>query len=145
MAKTVPPLSDWVANYAASPATGAPKWFKKVQAVQGWQAAALSDHAKTQYQARVQAAIAAGTRERKIAKVSDSDWHASIQAAGQGSYSSGVTNKAAKYAKGASKLPAILQGLVNQLPPRGPNYAANKARIDTIAGGLEAAKLAGST
>ncbi len=137
MANSSPPLDQWVSEYKKGTAQAGSKWVERTAGTSGWQAAAISTAAKDNYRTNVAEAISQGKREKALAKVSDSEWQQDVRQAGAGSYTSGTTNKAPKYAKGAAPVKSSIDSLLGSLPARGPNYAANKARVDHMAQGLE--------
>ncbi len=145
MAKTIPPIEEWVANYAASVAVGQAKFVKRFLAANDISGKAKSDAAETAWATNTQAAIAARQRQKGLAGVTDSDIKDPVQRDQGAAYAAGVRNKSPKLGKKAAKYVPILQAAVNALPARTADAAANvAARVTPIAVALQNAKRGGA-
>ncbi len=144
MAKTITPPSVAAPFYRAGVTSAAQKWFAKTKAATGVADAAKSDAAEASYAAGVGAAVANRTRQKKLAKITDADIKAGVDAVGAAGYSSAASAKTDKWAKNFAPYVPALQAAVNALPPKSSDAAQNvAARVTPIAVALQNAKRTG--
>ena len=123
------------------------KWARRASASAGDYAAGVSSPRRSQsqsaiaskdvYAAGVNAAIAAGSYEKGLAKAGDAKWQKGVRDVGQSRYSQGVATSETEYSAGFRPFVSVLEGL--DLGPKGPK-GTNYGRTQIVGEALRAAK-----
>jgi hypothetical protein len=112
-------------NYVQGASNNAEKLVKNYTAKSGKLDAAKSDSAEALYAAKLQAAISNKSRQKGLAKVTESDMNAAMTATGAANYRSGTGRSADKQAKNVEPYYAALDGLEGKYPAKTSDPMAN--------------------
>jgi hypothetical protein len=141
MVKKVPDAAAWGASYKDGAVRKAGKWQSNFLATTGIAAAASSDAAQAAYTRKMMDPAVLAVRQTKLKKLSDADFQAPVRAGGSGMYSSGVSAKADKAAKGVAPFLTTIQSVINTLPAKTDDVDANiDNRVKPLARALRAQK-----
>ena len=129
-----------VANWKSGVAGASGRYMEGIKATNDWQQKAMAG--EESYAAGIQAAVANRSREKGIAKTSNSEWQANAITKGGARWAPGVNAAEADYSKGLAPVLSVIESVT--LPPRTNDAAANVAgRVTPIAVALQNAKREG--
>jgi len=131
-------LSKTLGNYQKGQTVAAANYKDGINAAQNWQQSAIA--AGPLYAAKVQEAIANGTREKKLAQVSDATWKARASELGSQRIAGGMKAAEGKYQAAMQKNLSVIESVT--LPPRSADIDANYERSKAIGKALNAASKA---
>jgi hypothetical protein len=112
-------------NYISGASNNAEKLVKNYTSTTGKVDAARSDSAEKLWAEQIQKAIAAKTRQKALAKVSESDMNAAMTARGASAYRTGTAAGADKQARNVEPYYAALDGLEGKYPAKTSDPMAN--------------------
>ncbi len=112
-------------NYVQGASNNAEKLVNNYIKTSGKLDAAKSDAAEKLYADKLAAAIANKSRQKGLAKVSEQEMNAAMQATGSTNYRSGTSRGADKQAKNVEPYYAALDALEGKLPARTSDPMAN--------------------
>ena len=127
-------------NWKSGVAGASGRYTEGINATNDWQEKAVA--AKASYEQGIQQSIANGSREKGLAKVSNSEWKNKAATKGSQRWAPGVNAAEADYRKGLTPVLGVIESV--SLPERTNDAAANvAARVTPIAVALQNAKREG--
>jgi len=132
-------MAAWQKNYTDGTNRSADKLVSKFNSRTGIVDAATSDAAVALMKAKVVSDLAIKKRAFKLKRQGDDGLHRAMSATGASSYRTKTAASAQKAATGFQPFASALEGIVNTLPARVDDPAANvTARVTPIAVGMRA-------
>ena len=129
-----------VSNWKGGVSGASGRYTEGINATNDWQERAVAS--KQAYEQGIQQSIANGSREKGLAKVSNSEWKNKAATKGSQRWAPGVNAAEADYRKGLAPVLGVIEGV--NLPERTNDAAANvAARVTPIAVALQQAKREG--
>lgn len=118
-------MSKWEAKYKKNAAGAAEEWYADFMAATGIAAAAASAEAQKLYADKMADPAVIAKRQKKLAKLTDEDFKASVRIGGSALYRKGIEAKGGKAAKGFAPFAAVIDSVVAGLPAKGTDPEQN--------------------
>jgi hypothetical protein len=141
LVKKVPTESEWKTAYEDGATRKGEKWFNKFTTTTGIAAAASSDDAQKRFTEKMSKPEILALRQKKLRALTDEDFHAPVRRGGSALYTSAITAKSDKAAKGVAPFLSKIGEVLPTLKPKTDDVDANiDGRVKPIAKALRALK-----